>query len=348
MKKQRTIWRILRKLILMFIVLVIVGVNGLAWMQVRSMTHFAAPGEYMPAIEALSLGERLQLAALGIPVPRPENQHNPADIGYAYEEHLITLPNDEWLEAWSVSHPQPQGVVLLFHGYAASKQQVLRSAQIMYEMGYSTFLVDFRGSGGSSGTVTTLGMREAEDVAYAVTYVQQMWPEQRIILYSTSMGSSAVLRAVAVEGVQPDAIIAETPFDRLSSAVRARLRLMGLPTFPATELLLFWGGVQHGYNAFAHNPVDYAHMITCPTLLLRGAEDNRVSDKEVETIYQELQGSKEYITVPHVGHTILLTQTPEVQQQVEQFLEQTPPYQGVQNSASPLAWFVGMRCPRLR
>jgi hypothetical protein len=106
----------------------------------------------------------------------------------------------------------------------------------MYEMGYSTFLVDFRGSGGSSGTVTTLGMREAEDVAAAVTYVRQMWPEQRIILYSTSMGSSAVLRAVAVEGVQPDAIIAETPFDRLSSAVRARLRLMGLPIFPATEL----------------------------------------------------------------------------------------------------------------
>jgi hypothetical protein len=59
MKKKRTIWRILRKLILVFIVLVIVGVNGLAWMQVRSMTHFADPGEHMPAIEALSLGERL-------------------------------------------------------------------------------------------------------------------------------------------------------------------------------------------------------------------------------------------------------------------------------------------------
>jgi hypothetical protein len=131
------------------------------------------------------------------------------------------------LEAWSVAHPQPRGVVLLFHGYAASKQQVLLPAQALYEMGYSTFLVDFRGSGGSSGTTTTLGMREAEDVAAAVAYVRQMWPEQRIILYSTSMGSSAVLRAVAVEGVQPDAIIAEAPFDQLSNAVRARFRLGG-------------------------------------------------------------------------------------------------------------------------
>jgi hypothetical protein len=306
------------------VLLALVGVNVLAWMQAWSMTHFAHPGEHIPAIEALSLGERLQLAAAGVPVPRPENHHTPADAGYTYEEHRLILPHDAWLEAWWVAHPQPRGIVLLFHGYAASKQQMLPSAQGMYQMGYSTFLVDFRGGGGSSGSVTTLGMREAEDVAHAVAYVRQMWPEQPVILYSTSMGSSAVLRAVAVEGVQPDAIIAETPFDRLSSAVDARLRLMGLPTFPAAELLLFWGSVQHGYNAFAHNPVDYAQTITCPTLLLRGAADARVSHEEIEAIYQALQGPKEYITVPHVGHNILLTQTPEVQQQAAQFLEQIP------------------------
>jgi len=319
MKKKRGSRRT-RRLIVLLVVLAFVGINALAWMQARSMTYFAAPGTQMPAIEALSLGERLQLAALGVPVPRPTNQHTPADAGYSYEIHRIDLLNGEWLEGWLIAHPQPQGIVLLFHGYAASKQQVLLPAQVWYEMGYTTFLVDFRGSGGSSGSSTTLGLREAEDVAHAVAYVRQQWPGQRVLLYSTSMGSSAVLRAVAVEGVQADVIVAETPFDRLSSAVRARLRLMGLPTFPTAELLVFWGGAQHGYNAFTHNPVDYAHSIHCPTLLLRGAEDARVSAAEVEAIYQALQGPKEQISVPAVGHTLLLTQTPEVRQQVEQFL----------------------------
>lgn len=324
MKKKHSFWRTLRRYILPVVMLALIGMNALAWQHAWSMTHFADPNEPIPAPETLSPGDWVRLALFGVPLPRPQNHHTPADMGYAYEEHRITLPHDEWLEAWLVSHPQPRGVVLLFHGYAASKQQVMLPASVFYQMGYSTFLVDFRGSGGSSGASTTLGMREAKDVAHAVAYVQQMWPEQRIILYGTSMGSSALLRAVALEGVQPDAIIAETPFDRLSSAVRVRMHLMNVPTFPTTELLVFWGGVQHGANAFEHNPVEYARSVTCPTLLLGGAEDIYISAAELESIYQALQGPRTQIMMPAVGHDVLLPKTPEVQQQVAQFLDQLP------------------------
>jgi hypothetical protein len=193
---------------------------------------------------------------------------------------------------------------------------------VLHELGYSTFLVDFRGVGGSSGSVTTLGIREAADVAHAVDYVRQTWPGQPVILYGTSMGSSALLRAVAREDVQPQAVIAEAPFARLSDAVDARVRSMRVPTFPASELLLFWGSVQLGANAFVHNPADYAPDVTCPTLLLRGAEDARVAAEEIDAIYERLPGPKTRISVPHVGHELLLPQTPEVRQQVEEFLEQ--------------------------
>ena len=30
---------------------------------------------------------------------------------------------------------------------------------------------------------------------------------------------------------------------------------------------MFWGGVQQGYWAFSHNPVEYAKSVKCPTLL---------------------------------------------------------------------------------
>jgi hypothetical protein len=101
---------------------------------------------------------------------------------------------------------------------------------------------------------------------------------------------------------------------------------MRVPTFPASELLLFWGGVQLGANAFAHNPADYAPDVTCPTLLLRGAEDARVAAEEIDAIYERLPGPKTRISVPHVGHELLLPQTPEVRQQVEEFLEQHATY----------------------
>ncbi|NOK62221.1 MAG: alpha/beta fold hydrolase [Chloroflexi bacterium AL-W] len=77
-------------------------------------------------------------------------------------------------------------------------------------------------------------------------------------LYGVSMGSSAILRAVALHDLDPDVLILEGVFDRLTTTTRHRFAAFGVPVFPATELLLFWGSVQMGYNGFRHNPVGYA------------------------------------------------------------------------------------------
>lgn len=315
--------RFLRALVVVLLVVVIVGVNVMAWMQARALTHFTEVNDQPPQIEQFALGEQLQVAVFGIPVPRPVNEFTPADGGYAFDTHMIPLPDDQWLEAWAVTQTEARGMVLLFPGYAASKQQVLIAAQVFFTAGYSVLLVDFRGVGGSSGSTTTLGVREAEDVAFAVAYARQQWAEQPLILYAVSMGSTAVLRAVAREGVQPDAIIVETPFERLSTAIQTRLRLTGMPTFPTTELLLFWGGVQHGIDAFGHNPIDDAAAVTAPTLVLRGELDDRVSAAEISGIYEGLGGPKRQATVPGLGHTVLVPESPEAQQQVVQFLAET-------------------------
>jgi uncharacterized protein len=39
------------------------------------------------------------------------------------------------------------------------------------------------------------------------------------------------------------------------------VRALHIPPFPLAELIIFWGGVQHGFNAFAHNPVTYAAQV---------------------------------------------------------------------------------------
>ncbi len=135
-------------------------------------------------------------------------------------------------------------------------------------MGYAAFLLDFHGSGGSRGSDTSIGVREADDAARAVEYVRRKFPNRRLILYGQSMGSA--FGAIAVNGVRPDAIIVECPFDRLLSTASNRFAAMGLPAFPAAHLLIFWGGVQQGFNAFRHNPVEYARNVACPVLLLHG------------------------------------------------------------------------------
>ena len=70
--------------------------------------------------------------------------------------------------------------------------------------------------------------------------------------------------------------------------VCARFETMNIPTFPMVGFLFFWGGLQYEYWAFGHNPSEYAKEINCPTLLLYGAKDEKVSRAEIDEIFNNL------------------------------------------------------------
>lgn len=290
-----------------FVRLILLGlllVNGIAWLQARAMTHFAPGGQSLDQLASAPLTDKLWMLASGVKLPRPENHHTPRDQSLPFEVRYIPLPNNERLEAWFVPHPQPRGVVLMFPGYAGVKEAFLTPTVYLHQLGYSGLLVDFRGSGGSSGNDTTLGLREADDVAAAFAYARQQWPKQPFILYGVSMGGAAILRAVAVHDVRPTAMIVEGVFDRLLTTVKHRFDAIGLPSTPAAELLVFWGGIQMGYNGFEHNPVDYASATTCPILVMHGERDPWVTAAETQALAARIGGPKQVVGFPGVGHTM--------------------------------------------
>ncbi len=285
------------------------------------MTHYASGGQRTAAPEALSFVQRSWTIVTGVSLPRPQNSLTPSDAGLEYETRRIEMVGGQYLEGWYVPHIETRGIVLMFPGYAASKDSLLAPAKALHEMGYSAFLVDFRGAGGSSGDSTTLGVREAEDVARSVEYARQEWPGRAITLYGVSMGSAAVMRAVAVEGVRPDALILESSFGSLLSTVGNRFHALGLPATPGAELVVFWGSVQNGLNGFAHNPAQYAEQITSPALVMHGDLDPRVSAEETNLIYSHLNGPKEFVSFAGAGHESLYLFAPELwREKVRQFL----------------------------
>lgn len=299
----------------------IVACNGIAFMQARAMTHYSQGGQRTPRIEAMSLPEKVWAVLAGVNVPRPENAHTPVDVGLEYSTETIPFPNGETLEAWLVPHAEPRGTVILFPAYAESKESELTQASAFHEMGYSALMVDFRGVGGSSGNDTTLGVREAKDVARAMEFVRQGPSHQSIILYGISMGSAAILRAIDKEGVQPDAIVVESPFNRLLDTVNNRFDAVGIPAFPSAQLVIFWGGVQDGFDAFAHNPVEYAPSVKCPTLLMQGDRDPRVTLAQARSIFDQLGGPKEFVDFSGAGHESLIVADPQMwKERVARFL----------------------------
>jgi uncharacterized protein len=285
--RKKVVKQLVRVLLIIFF-----AINLLGYIGAYSLTHFKSTGEF------------------GLGSLKPISSKLPTDVGLKYQTKRISIGQSEWLETWSIPvAPVPsKGTILLFHGNKGSKaKQLLPPAQVFHDLGYDTVLVDFRGVGGSSGNTTTIGMREAQDVAEIASYAKRSQLQRPVVLYGVSMGAAAILKAVAQENVNPDAIILELPFARLLDAVRSRIRVTHVPTFPLAEAIVFWGGVQHGFNGFAHNPVDDARQVKCPTLVFHGKRDKWTTGAEIDRIYQNLQGVKQLSIFPNAGHDLLVT-----------------------------------------
>jgi len=287
------------------------ALNVMAYHHARAFTRFAPPGPRTRQPEQLSVFEKVGVLARGARVPRPENRRSPADLGLAYETHVFPGVRDIPLEAWLVPHASPRGTVVLFHGHAASKDSQLREAKAFHEMGWNALLVDFHGSGGSGGSETSVGFHEATDVARAFAYARRLPGSGPVVLYGASMGAVAVLKAVADEDLEAHVLVLESPFDSLLQTVRHRFHTMGVPAFPSAHLLVFWGGVDQGFDGFAHRPLAAAPRITRPTLLLGGGADHWVTPGETRAIFEALRGPKSLHLFAGVGHEALLRRRPD-------------------------------------
>jgi hypothetical protein len=276
--------------------------NFIVYNHAYKFTHFvdnAIPKTKRP--EELSLGEKLGTLFFGVQVPKPTNWLLP-DTSF----ETVYIQSDELLEAWSIQVPEEKGTVILFHGYSAAKSSLLSYSEKFNDKGYSTLLVDLRASGGSAGHTTTIGFKEGKDVAEAFAYVSKNRPGGEIILFGQSMGAVSIMKAVDTYDIKPDKIVLECPFGSMLTTTKLRFHAMGLPATPFAELILFYGGLQTGFNAFKHNPTEYAKGIAVPTLLLYGAKDARVSREEIDTIFANLTGEKKLLVFENAEHECYL------------------------------------------
>lgn len=271
-----------------------------------NFTHFV--DKDIPKIKATyasDLGtwqDKLKLAVWGIETPKSKNRANPIAKFEAF-----TISANPQLHTWWIKTKKrkPKGVYILFHGYSSSKSGVLTQAKILRKLGYHTFMIDFRAHGQSEGFNTTIGYHEALDVKAAYDYVKLYYPKLPVGLYGTSMGAVAILKAQYDYQMELESMIIECPFQSMCAAVTTRFENMRLPTVALPEMLLFWGGLQNGMDAFEHDATLYAQKVKTPTLHIYGKQDPRVRLKETNAIFDKLAGKKELVILPNAGHEFI-------------------------------------------
>lgn len=296
--------------------------NIVAFFHAYKFTHFSQSDvTKTKSPEKLTTFGKIKALLLGVDNPRPINETKPT--GY-YE--TVELKSNKKIEGWYLKKDSLtksdsiKGTVIICHGYSGEKSSMLDKAAVFDSLKYNSLLIDFMGSGGSEGNVTTIGYKEAAQVKTAYDYLQSQGVEN-IYLFGTSMGAVAIMKAINDYNISPKGIIIECPFGSMYKTVCARFRNMNAPRFPMAGLLVFWGGVQNGFWAFSHNPTEYAKKISCPTLLLYGEKDKNVSREDVDEIFLTLKGQKKMKTFELAGHENYLTKyKPEWTSEVTEFL----------------------------
>lgn len=238
--------------------------------------------------------------------------------------HLRTK-KDLLIDCWySKTDSAAKGTVILYHSLSTSKLRIVSEAEEFRNWGYNVFMIDFRAHGNSDGNNTTLGYREAEEVRLAYDHIKSKG-EKNIFLWGVSMGSVAIIKAVADYDLKPAGIILDMPFGSLQSHISGRARTIGFRGFPEKPfsfLVTTWIGIERGFNGFTFKTTSYAKKITCPVLLQWGALDRLVLKSETDDLFQAFASpQKKLVVYNNIDHENFLQRDPlKWKIEVERFL----------------------------
>ena len=293
------------KKITYLIVAISLLMNVVAAFHAYKFTHFSnEQGQLTPSPQKLTGLEKVKALLFGVSNYKPQNNVLP-NSPYS----TITIETNEGaLKIWQTKVDSSKGVVIVLHGYHGQKSSMIDRAAYFNTIGFSTLLVDFRGCGDSFGLQSTIGFDESKDVKAVFNYANNHFIN--IYIFGSSMGSVAAMKCIHDFNIKPQGLLIECPFGSMYQTTSARFQNMGLPSFPMATLLVFWGGVINGFWGFHHNPTYYAKSINCPTLLLYGLEDDKVSLQETITIFNNINGRKRLSLFKETGHDNYLKSKP--------------------------------------
>ena len=194
-----------------------------------------------------------------------------ADDAKAADELKEPVPTGEPLSS--------RGVILFCHGNAGNISQRIDSFEIFRQLGFSTFIFDYRGYGKSEGIPSEQGTYQ--DAVGAWNYLvreKKMKPEE-IIFFGRSLGGG--IASYLAKKYQPRALIIESSFTSISDMARAFF-----PRLPVKLLL-----------RFKYNTRERLRDIHCPVLIIHSPDDRTIPFICGKVLYETANPPKKFLQI---------------------------------------------------
>jgi uncharacterized protein len=269
----------------------------------RSLTRgkFVAGGA---ALAGLTVAASAYMAHV---ITRPRRIVPVATREIAPEVEDITFRTDDGLtlHGWYLPHDDPRDALVVSHGFAMSRVELLDLARGLRARGHAVLLFDFRAHGASEGGRSTIGYREAEDVAAAARFLAAR-PElagRPIGALGLSMGAVATIGAAAREPLIA-AVVADSGYATLHAIAAGGLRVLyRLPAFPFAPLIIRFGEMLTRARIGAARPIaDVGRIAPRPLLIIHGERDRLIPLADAHALHAAAGDPKELWTLPGIDH----------------------------------------------
>lgn len=236
-------------------------------------------------------------------------ESKPDSLQLEYEEiEFVNTSDGILLRGWHIPVKDKESIVIFAHGYAkhrSHEEAALPTAKALQEKGIASLFFDFRNSGESEGSLTTVGYYEKSDLLSAVAYAKQLgYKEIGVVGYS--MGASTALVSAA-ESPDIRLVVADSPFRALRPYLEENLSVWSkLPDFPFTPIMMWQIEWITGVTPDGVNPLEAVkEMKNTPLLLIHSERDPKVPIQNSRDILEvSQQGRAELWSTPgdvHVG-----------------------------------------------
>ncbi len=191
--------------------------------------------------------------------------------------------------------------VILLHGYPAEKADMLPIAEALHPQ-FATLLLDMRYFGKSEGRMTTLGLRERDDLGRAVDFLEGQG-FRRIGVFGFSLGGAVGIMAAAEDG-RIGAVAAYAAFSDLQTLGHELYQNLWMLKYPLVELMQLWSRAFLGGDPTAISPSATAAKLTIPTLIIHSREDEQIPFSHAEQLQRALAGNPaaEFYFLEHGRH----------------------------------------------
>lgn len=242
--------------------------------------------------------------------PDKENANlTPASFELAYEDVAFRAADGTELKAWWVPAASARGTVVMVHGLNRSRIEMVKRVPFVHSSGWNAVLLDLRHHGASAGEATTFGVKEKDDVAAAARFVRARAPGP-VVLWGVSLGGASAVLAAA-DDPEVRGVICDSSFRSLDDTVRHHLRLFRgfrwwlrlVPSWPVTDLAIFWMGRRGGFDPGASNVEAAAARLRGRPVLFVANSDDRRMPKEIAFDLKAAAGPEaEVLIVPGKSH----------------------------------------------